>query len=130
VYVYVNALYKSCIIFIHVSIQFLFHMSVLTCRLFIEIVSIHMYETTLPFSRTDFKHLNASYLNIPSHWHRQVLRRMRHLYGTPWTGYKCRDITYDNDQIYGPATALTHILTPTLHRHVETLWSPLHKPHS
>ena len=49
--------------------------------------------------------------------------------GTHWPGHGCRDIVCGSDQIYGPALTLPHILTPTLHRHVETLRSPPHKPH-
>ena len=42
--------------------------------------------------------------------------------GTHWPGHGCRDIVCGSDQIYGPALTLPHILTPTLQRHVETLF--------
>jgi len=93
-----------------------------------------------PYLR-ECEYLTASYLNTPFHWHRQAtwirlsIGTAKHysayaiFIGTHWPGHGCQDISCDNDQIFGLASALPHILTPTLHWHVETLWSPLHNPH-
>jgi len=53
--------------------------SVLTCRLVRLYVSKDIQEVT-PSTLRGFEHSTASYLILPSHRHRQALRRMRHLH--------------------------------------------------
>jgi hypothetical protein len=105
--------------------------SVLTCRLVRIHVSIDIQEATLPLLL-----YGASSIYLPATWYCLSIGTDRHYSASTifigiqayWPVHKCRDIAYDNNQICGPAIALPQILTPTLHRHVETPWSPLHKP--
>jgi hypothetical protein len=82
-----------------------------------------------PFLR-GFTHLIARNLHTPSHQPVKFYGAHAICIGTHWPGHGCRDVVYSIDQICGPASTLPQILTPTLHRHVETLWPPPHEFHS
>ena len=101
--------------------------SVLTCRLVRLYVSKDIQEVT-PSTLRGFEHSTASYLILPSHRHRQALRRMRHLH---WHSLVRSQVSRHRIRQW-PNLWTSYCFTknpyPTLNRHVETLWSKLHKP--
>jgi len=114
-----------CVMYVCCMFHIILCICVLTCRLVRLYVSIDIQEATLPLLL-----YGASSISLPATWHCLPIGTAKHYgacaisIGTHWPGHECRDIAYDNDQICGPAVALLQILTPSLHRHVETLWSP------